>query len=275
MAERYGCAEEFLAHYACQRAAEPIDIDGDLDKPVWRNARRSVSFVDLVTGGPAPLETRIAALWDERCLYVGYWIEEPQVRASLTERDSFIWHDNDVELFIAGDDCYYELEINAYGTVYEAFFIWQDALTPGSRFDVPGLDLRTRNVDLLGGFQDGSRWGKHPRGRRWAFLDWDLVGLQTAVRVEGVINDPRVRDRGWTVEMALPWAGLRSVFAERPWPPCAGDTPRIDFSRFEVMDYGGRQGLPSAGWALNPHGVYDSHIPECFSFVHLEAASAS
>ena len=275
MTESYGCAEEFLTHYGCLRTALPIEIDGDLDKPVWRNARQSASFVDLVTGGPAPLETRIAALWDERCLYVGYWVEEPQVRASLTERDSFIWNDNDVELFIAGDDCYYELEINAYGTVYEAFFVWQDVLKPGSRFDAAGLDLRTRNVDLLGGFQDGSRWGRHPRGRRWAFLDWDLDGLQTAVHVDGVINDPRVRDRGWTVEMALPWAGLRSLFGERSWPPRTGDTLRIDFSRFEVMDYGGRQGLPSAGWALNRHGVYDSHIPECFSFVHLEAAPAS
>ena len=42
------------------------------------------------------------------------------MRATLSERDSFIWNDNDVELFVAGDDCYYELEINAFGTVYEA-----------------------------------------------------------------------------------------------------------------------------------------------------------
>ena len=66
----------------------------------------------------------------------------------------FIWNDNDVEVFIGGDDCYYEFEINALGTVYEAFFVWQDALKRGSRFDRPEFDLRTRDVDLLGGFQD-------------------------------------------------------------------------------------------------------------------------
>jgi hypothetical protein len=52
-----------------------------------------------------------------------------------------------------GDDRYYEFEINAFGTVYEAFFVWQDALRQGSRFDRAEYDLRTRKVDLLGGFQ--------------------------------------------------------------------------------------------------------------------------
>ena len=28
------------------------------------------------------------------------------------------------------------------------------------------------------------------------------------------------------------------------------------------------------GWSLNPHGVYDSHIPESFSVVHFTAATA-
>ena len=56
-----------------------------------------------------------------------YWIEEPNVQARLTERDSFIWTENDVELFIAGPDCYYEFQINALGTIYEVFYIWQDA----------------------------------------------------------------------------------------------------------------------------------------------------
>jgi hypothetical protein len=47
------------------------------------------------------------------------------VRASLTERDSLIFRENDLELFIHGGDCYYE--VNALGTVYEVFFVWKDA----------------------------------------------------------------------------------------------------------------------------------------------------
>ena len=114
MGERYGVGEERLAHVTCYRARGPIAVDGDLDKPAWRSLPRSARFVDMVSGAPALYETRVALQCDEEQLYVGYWLEEPQVAATLTARDSFVWNDNDVELFVAGDDCYYELEINAF-----------------------------------------------------------------------------------------------------------------------------------------------------------------
>jgi hypothetical protein len=274
MSERYGVGEERLAHVTCHRARGPIAVDGNLDKPAWRSAPRSPRFVDMVSGAPALYDTRVALQWDDERLYVAYWIEEPQVAATLTARDSFVWNDNDVELFVAGDDCYYELEINAFGTVYEAFFVWQDALVRGGRFDVPALDLRSPHVDLLGGFQDASRWGKHPRGRRFAFLDFDLAGLQTAVRVDGRINDPSTVDRGWTVELALPWKSLGFLFAGRRLPPSEGETLRCDFSRFEALRVHGRPLAENPGSSLNPHGVYDSHIPESFSVVHFTAQPA-
>ena len=129
----YGVGEDRLAQITCYRTDAPIVMDGDLTKAAWAKGPRSRRFVDMVTGDPALYETRVACRWDPTHFYVAYWIEEPQVRATLTERDSFIWNDNDVELFVAGDDCYYELEINAFGTVYEAFFVWQDALKRGSR----------------------------------------------------------------------------------------------------------------------------------------------
>jgi hypothetical protein len=43
----------------------------------------------------------------------------------------------------------------------------------------------------------------------------------------------------------------------------------MDFSRFELLENCGTRVEPHPGWALNKHGVYDSHIPECFSFVHF------
>jgi hypothetical protein len=270
MGERYGVGEDQLAHLACPRARVPIVVDGDLDKPAWRDAARSSRFVDMVSGEPALYDTRVACQWDDERFYVGYWVEEPQVRATLTERDSFIWNDNDVELFVAGEDCYYELEINAFGTVYEAFFVWADALQRGGRFDRPELDVFSGRVDLLGGFQDASRWGRHPRGRRFAFLGFDLAGLQTAVRVDGRANDPTTIDRGWTVEMALPWRSLATLFRDRALPPRVGDTLRCDFSRFEALRVHGRPLPENPGWSLNPHGAYDSHIPESFSVVHLQ-----
>jgi hypothetical protein len=269
MSTRYGAPEEAIAHYTCFRTPEPIVIDGNLDKPAWKSAPRSPRFVDLVTGEPALFDTRVACLWDDKALYVAFWMEEAQVRATLTKRDSFIWFDNDVEVFLGGEDCYYEFEINAFNTVYEVFFIYQDALKKGSRFDLPEFDLYSRDVDVLCGFQDASRIGKHPRGKRWAFMDWDFPGLQTAVKIDGKINDPATIDRGWAVELAFPWAGMNRLFAKQAIPPQDGDTLRASFSRFEALRYHGKAAAENPGWALNPHGVYDSHIPESFSYLHF------
>jgi hypothetical protein len=48
----------------------------------------------------------------------------------------------------------------------------------------------------------------------------------------------------------------------------------MDFSRFELLEHCGTKAEPHPGWALNRHGVYDSHIPECFSFVHFSELRA-
>ena len=268
----YGCDEKDLAHYTCLRTVRRIETNGRLDKPEWQKAAKSRRFVDLVSGTPGFLETRMASLWDDEALYVAFWVEEPNVRARLTERDSLVWTENDVEVFIGGEDCYYEFEMSALGTVYEVFYVWQDALKRGSRFDVPEFDLLARHVDVLGGFQDGMRYGRHPRGARWAFMDWDLPGLRAAVQVSGTINDASNVDKGWTAEIAFPWRGLAVLAGGRPVPPRDGDVWRMDFSRFELLECCGVKAEPHPGWALNRHGVYDSHIPECFSFVHVEDA---
>jgi len=269
MQQSYGVGEDKLVHYTCHKISSPLTIDGDLTKDVWKAAPQSRRFVDLVNGEPAVLDTRVACLWDEKALYVAFWVDEPKVTATLTERDSYIWFDNDVEVFFAGDDCYYEFELNAFNTVYEVFFIYQDALKKGSRFDRPEFDLYTRDIDVLSGFQDPTRNGKHPRGKRWAFMDWDFPGMRSAVKVDGRINDPHSIDRGWTVEIAFPWEGMAPLFANRTLPPREGDQIRAQFFRFENFPHNGKKGAEGVGWSLNEHGAYDSHIPEAFPYLHF------
>lgn len=210
-------------------------------------------------------------LWDDEHLYVGFWIEEPHPRAHLTERDSIIFTENDVELFIDGGDCYYELEINALGTLYEVFFIWRDAYTRGSRFDIPEFDLLSRKaLSFAGDFDrrpESFWWGTHPRGPRWAFLDWDFPGLRSAVHVDGVLNDALQPSRGWTVELALPWVGMKHLAGGRSLPPTQGDVWRMFFGRFQKVQTA--EGEKQAAWCWSPHGVYDTHMPEKFTEIQF------
>src|ERR1700675_2969208 len=71
------------ARYTCYRAAGPIVVDGKLDEPSWQLAPKSTSFVDIVSGEPAWFDTRVALLWDDACLYFGFWIPENDVWGTL------------------------------------------------------------------------------------------------------------------------------------------------------------------------------------------------
>ena len=246
------------ARYTCYRASGPILVDGKLDEPSWRLAAKSAPFVDIVTGEPAWFDTRVALLWDDEHLYFGFWIEENDVWGTLTERDSKIYEENDVEVFIdGGRGCYYEFEINCLNTVYEVFWIWKDSPL------LPGFDPAAERVLVL----DGVGGHVHERGERWGFLDWDFPGLRTAVHVDGAVNSRTKTDRGWTVELAFPWKGMSLLADGRPLPPRDGDIWRIDCSRFEKTGRNGEELDPCVGWTWNRHGYYDSHIPEVFPYV--------
>ena len=260
--------------YLARRVGEPIVIDGDLSKPVWTAAEQSGRFVDMVDGGPALYDTRMAALWDDDFLYVAMWAQEPFLAATQTERDSIVFVDNDLEVFVDGGDAYYEFEVNALGTVYEVLFVWKDALIGGGRFDRADLDIRSPRALTFAGDYDRSGqtfWnGSHPRGPRWAFLDFDLPGMQVAVKADGTINDHRDVDRGWTVELALPWQAL-CWMADRP-AVSIGDQWRVFFGRFQRLVASGVEVQPHPASVLSPHGTYDTHLPDRFPIVELGPA---
>ncbi len=250
--------------YICYRAPGPIRIDGVPNEEAWGRAPRSPRFVDLFTGDPGPWDTRAALLWDNEALYAAFWIEEPFPAAQLTERDSTIFRENDVEVFIDGGDAYYEFEINALGTVYEVFFIWRDAYERGGFARRPEFDVFRRQAYTFGGNFDRTAehfWrGKHPRGLRWAFTDWDFPGLRSAVAIEGKLNDRTVVSRGWTVELAFPWSGMQWLAQGRSLPPKDGDRWRMMFARYQQLPLFGQ--TIGGGWAWHAIGDHDNHVPE-------------
>ena len=219
--------------YNAPKATGPIIVDGILDESDWQRAPLSEPFADIrgVDFEPKPSkETRMKMLWDDECLYIAGIIEEDNVTASLTEHDSIIYHDNDWEVFIDPDQdgrFYFEIELNAFNTVMDLLM------------DRP--------------YRDGGKF----------YLPWDLRGLQTAVHVNGTLNDPSDTDRGWTVEMAIPIASLCVEF-QKPEELLKMDW-KIGFSRVEWLKAGG----PEENWVWNPTGVVDMHQPEKWGVLHF------
>jgi hypothetical protein len=235
--------------YVCYRAPEPLAIDGKLDEAAWAAAKWTAEFRDIQ--GLERLEprhaTRAKMLWDDTYLYVGAWMDEPHLWATLSKRDSIIYYDNDFEVFIDPDGDthqYYELEINALGTEWDLF--------------------------LCKPYRDGGP----------ALHDYDMLGLRTAVALQGTLNDPSDEDKGWSVEIAIPWSTLKEA-AHRPSPPKGGDMWRINFSRvqwqLDVVDgkYRKRknpktgQNMPEDNWVWSPQWIINMHEPEHWGYVQF------
>ena len=247
-------AEPFEPRRAmCHRAAARLTIDGRLDETSWLAAPWSDAFVDIegsVRPKPA-LQTRVKMLWDDDYFYIGADLEEPDVWATLTERDSVIFHDNDFEVFIDPDGDthdYYELEINALNTVWDLM--------------------------VLRPYRDGGP----------AVHAWDIAGLKTAVHVRGTLNRPGDVDQGWTVEIAMPWKVLQEAAPARRGPR-AGEQWRVNFSRVQWplavkdgvytkrTDARGRP-LPENNWVWSAQGAVAMHMPERWGYVQFSGTAA-
>jgi hypothetical protein len=255
--------------YTAKKISTAIMVDGNVKKEVWQHAHWSKRFADMVTGAAGMYNTQTAILWNDTHLYIAFIAEEPFVEATQTERDSIVFLENDLEVFIDGGDCYYELEVNAANTVYEVFFIWKDAYTKGSKFDIPAFDVHQQQAYTFAGDYDRSGanfWkGTHPRGVRWAFTHYDLPGLQTAVQVDGTLNDNSDIDKGWSLEIAIPWSSVNLLANGRSIPPQNGDVWNLFLGRFQKLLLNGTAIQPHPAMVLTAHGIYDTHLPEKWS----------
>ncbi len=242
-------AAEVPREYVCYRAAGPLQIDGRLDEPSWSAAPWTTTFIDIEgAAGPEPRHaTRAKMLWDDDYFYIAAEMEEPHLWATLTERDSVIYYDNDFEVFLDPDGdthAYYELEVNALGTVWDLM--------------------------LLKPYRDGGL----------AIDSWDIQGLELGVQLRGTLNDPSDLDSGWTVEIAMPWSVLEEA-ARHAGPPAAGETWKVNFSRVQwrldspdgvyakIVDEATGKPLAENNWVWSPQHAINMHRPEHWGFVQF------
>ena len=257
--------------YVCKKIDKNLVIDGDLTKDVWANAARSPRFIDAIGGTPGIYGTQAALLWNDEYLYVAFWCEDPYPIATIQQRDAYLWQESDIEVFIDGGDSYYEFQMNALGTLYEVLYLWQDAYWNSPELQAQ-FDLKSPYMRVFGGNHDrlgDSFWkGTHPRGNRYAFLNWDMEGVQVATQVDGVLNDRTTVSRGWTAEIAFPWKSMELLRGGRSLPPRNGDLWKLFFGRYQNLEIGGK--VIPAGWSWDIIGTDDNHYPEKFTHIRFE-----
>jgi hypothetical protein len=207
------------------RARGPIAIDGVLSESSWDRADRAGPFVRSLDGRPCAEQTLARLLWDDENLYVAFQVQDANIATPYLRDDQPLYQSNVVEIFInpSGDLARYdEIELAPSNALFDASFT-------------------------------GRRQGMN--------LSWSS-GARHAVHLDGTLNDPSDVDRGWTAELAVPFASLTGMPAPRPR---RGDKWR--FNLYRLRQYPGQ---PGEGQAYSPPMVGDFHALDRFATMRFD-----
>ncbi len=183
---------------------DKINIDGKLDDAAWKTATVTGPFVDVGTGNSNtsfPVNASAKVAWDDANMYVGFVVEDPDVIGGFPKdaKDPHLWTKDTVEIMIDpdgdGDNAdYYEIQVNPQNLVFD---------TQYDQYNSP----------------------KTEPGGPFGHQEWSAK-LKSAVVVDGTIDKPGDKDKGYTVEIAIPWSSFTKA---KTHPPTPGDTWRMNF----------------------------------------------
>ncbi|MCR4032056.1 MULTISPECIES: carbohydrate-binding family 9-like protein [Flavobacterium] len=233
--------------YIAYKTSKEIVIDGDGADKAWEKAEWTTPFIDIEGVETPKYKTQVKMLWDDKYYYILAKMEEPHVWANLRQRDTIIFYNNDFEVFIDPDNDthnYYELEINALNTAWDLFI------------------------------------NKPYREKNTVLNDWNIDGLKSAVKIDGTLNNASDIDKGWTLEIAIPWSVYKTSYFDDIVPK--DKFWRVNFSRVnwqhDIVDgkyerKKGKEGkfLPEYNWVWSPMGVINMHEPEKWAYVYFSS----
>lgn len=235
--------KSYIAYYT----TESIHIDGLASEASWSTAKSSELFIDIEGSKIPKYKTSVKMLWDDEYFYFLAEMEEPHVWGNLKQRDTIIFYNNDFEIFIDPDNDthnYYEFEVNALNTLWDLF------ITKPYREGAPVLN------------------------------NWDANGFKSSVNVSGTINNPNDVDKGWIIEIAIPFKAFRTSYYHKNVPK--DKFWRVNFSRvnwdFELQNemYSRKRDdkgkfKPEYNWVWSPIGVINMHQPEDWGYVYFSS----
>lgn len=152
--------------------APPPTIDGRDEEAAWASAA-AAHFSTAEDSPPPSGPTSAKLLWDHDYLYVYVDVQDADIATSFTQRDESLWQADVVEVFIDTDQNqrdYVELQVSPAGVIFDSHF-------PGGRAD-----------------QSLPAWNSE---------------LRAAVMIDGTLNQAGDQDRGYRVEMAIPWRDVK------------------------------------------------------------------
>lgn len=234
--------------YIAYKTPTPVNIDGNPNDPAWQKVNYTDNFIDIEGNKIPKYTTKVKMVWDDTYFYILAELEEPHIWANLTKRESVIFHNNDFEVFVdpeGNNHGYYELEINALNTVWDLFI---------------SKPYRELNQPVLN--------------------DWNITGLKSAIKINGTLNNYSDIDKGWTIELAIPWKVYKTSYYQKNVPK--NKFWRVNFSRvnwdFEIINdqYQRKKNangklLKEYNWVWSPQGVVNMHEPEKWGYVFFSS----
>ena len=189
-------AKRALPTYECRKVTGPLGADGFPTKEAWKKIPSTGNFWLFDGSQEARFRTEAKLCWSESHLYIAFDCEDPKISATRTERDSDVYSEDVVEVFIspwADTGHYYEINVNPLNTLFDAEI--------------------TNRVEELG-LREGLTVG----------VDWNCRDIRTAIERRPGSGE------NWSAKYAIPFAS----FAETPFnPPKPGVLWRMNLYRIE------------------------------------------
>ena len=199
----------YAGPYEVIPTTEPIVVDGKMDEAVWEKAEPITDFIRWWTADTkAATRTAARLCSDENYIYAFFECDDPDLFTKYDQRDGYLWESDVVEFFFQPDaECtmYYEIEAAPNGAI---------------------LDARFPRVGAPGGINRWSQWN---------------CNIKIAVQVNGTLNDGKDKDKGYTVEMAIPRETFIEVIGDAP---LEGQTWRFAAVRMELSTWEAEAQLP-------------------------------
>ena len=167
------------------RAAHAPSMNGKLDDPVWQKALTYTGMYAFNTKQLAnsPKMTW-KMLWDDHYLYFGFDCQDIDMIAPVMKRDDAVYSADCVEVFLLPEfrfPAYWEIEVSPSGSIYDS--------------------VQCKKIDRWGIITDPAQ---------------DVKGMKTALNVVGKFNQTALADKGYTVEIAVPFSELPGYSFAKP-----------------------------------------------------------